>query len=139
MLIDPLIPTEGREKLLGWLDDRVAGRPVSVLTTIHWHGAGPRALAKRYAANTTRVLERVAPRRRAQADPRAGETIYWLPSVGRPGPRRPPARGLRRGRPRLCPESWLSRVQVDRAGWPGDAASARAADRDVSWSPTASR
>ncbi|TMK25058.1 MAG: hypothetical protein E6G62_06500 [Actinobacteria bacterium] len=36
-LIDPLLPPDGRGEFLRWLDGRVAGRPVSILTTNHWH------------------------------------------------------------------------------------------------------
>src|SRR6478672_3252880 len=37
VLIDPLLPVSERHAFLNWLDERVAGRPVSVLTTVRWH------------------------------------------------------------------------------------------------------
>ncbi len=119
VLIDPLIPSEDRDGFLGRLDDRVAGRPVSVLTTIHWHSRDRETLAKRYAANTTRAWN-VVPR---GVEPKpirgGGETMYWLPSVATlvPGDRLLGDSGD--GGLRVCPESWLSQVQVDRRGLAG--------------------
>ena len=55
VLIDPLIPREDRAELLSWLDARVAGRPVSVLTTIRWHRRDREELAERYEANSSRA------------------------------------------------------------------------------------
>jgi hypothetical protein len=45
----------------------------------------------------------------------AGETLFWLPAVAAlvSGDR---ILGAGHGRLRVCPESWLSRVQVDRPG-----------------------
>jgi hypothetical protein len=115
VLIDPLIPSEGSEEFLSWLDDRVAGRPVSVLTTIHWHARDRKTLAKRYEANTTRAWN-VVPRG-VQPKPLrgGGETMFWLPALATlvPGDR---LLGDSDGGLRVCPESWLSRVQVDRPG-----------------------
>ena len=37
VLIDPLLPSEDRAGFLAWLDERVASRAVSILTTIRWH------------------------------------------------------------------------------------------------------
>lgn len=115
VLIDPLIPSEDGERFLSWLDDRVAGRPVSALTTIHWHARDRELLAKRYEANTTRAWN-VVPR---GVEPKplrgGGETMYWLASVATlvPGDR---LLGDSEGGLRVCPDSWLSRVQVDRPG-----------------------
>ncbi|HXD56211.1 MAG TPA: hypothetical protein VN618_15755 [Solirubrobacteraceae bacterium] len=117
VLIDPLLPTEGREELLAWLDEHLAGRPVSILTTIQWHRRDRELLAARYAGRGERAWNAVP----AGVEPRplrgAGETVYWLPGA------RTLVFGDRligasdgSGRAALCPESWLSRVRVDRAG-----------------------
>jgi hypothetical protein len=117
VLIDPLIPSDG-ERFLDWLDARVAGRPVSVLTTIHWHARDREMLAERYEANTTRAWNMVP--RGVQPKPLrgGGETMFWLASVATlvPGDR---LLGDSEGGLRVCPESWLSRVQVDRPGLAG--------------------
>jgi hypothetical protein len=118
VLIDPLLPTEDRDGFLGWLDDRVAGRPVTILTTVRWHRRDREELAERYSGNSTKAWNRVPP----GVEPRpllgAGETLFWLPGVRAliPGDRILGAGG---GELRLCPESWLSSVRVDRAGLAG--------------------
>ena len=48
VLIDPLIPSEGRERFLAWMDGRVEGRQVSILTTIRWHRRDREELSRRY-------------------------------------------------------------------------------------------
>lgn len=117
VLIDPLLPDEDREAFLATLDEHVAGRPVSVLTTIQWHRRDREELAARYAGNGERAWNAVP----AGVEPRplrgAGETVYWLPAVATLvfGDRLVGARDGS-GRPAVCPESWLSRVRVDRAG-----------------------
>ncbi|HEY4895973.1 MAG TPA: hypothetical protein VII01_07770 [Solirubrobacteraceae bacterium] len=115
VLIDPQLPRDGREEFLERLDELVAGRPVSVLTTIRWHRRDRDELAARYAANSSRAWNAVPPGVEPRPLRGAGETMYWLPSAAAlvPGDRLlgDPERGLR-----VCPESWLSRVQVDRAG-----------------------
>jgi hypothetical protein len=113
-LIDPLLPTQGREAFLRWLDGRVAGRPVSILTTIRWHRRDREELAERYRPNTTRAWNAVP----AGVKPRplrgAGETMYWFPAVATlvAGDRLIVTEaGLR-----LCPQSWLEDVHVNRPG-----------------------
>lgn len=114
-IFDPILPSDGREDFLRWLDERVAGRPVSVLTTIRWHRRDREQVAERYSANTPRAWNAVP----AGVEPRplrgAGETMYWLPAVASliAGDR---LLGDDAGGLRVCPESWLTRVQVDRAG-----------------------
>ncbi len=115
VLFDPLLPAEDRDGFLGWLDDRVAGRAVSILTTIRWHRRDRELLAGRYAANSSRAWNAV-PRGVASKPMRGGgETIYWLEEVSAlvfgdtligAGP----------GEVTVCPESWLSEVRVDRPG-----------------------
>jgi hypothetical protein len=114
-LIDPLLPSEGRGELLAWLDERVAARPVSVLTTIRWHRRDRAELAERYSASSTRAWNAVP----AGVSPKplrgAGETLFWLPAVASliAGDR---LLGDGSGGVRLCPESWLQDVRVDRPG-----------------------
>jgi hypothetical protein len=116
VLIDPLIPDE-RDSFLNELDERVAGRPVSILTTIRFHRRDRAELAGRYSSTTTRAWNAV-PRGVSPRPLRgASETAYWLPAVaalvfgdsviGAPG-----------GGLRVSPESWLKNIpaQTDRAG-----------------------
>jgi hypothetical protein len=114
-LIDPLIPRRERESFLGHLDEIVAGRPVSVLTTIRWHRRDREELATRYAAQSPRAWNAVPEGVVPHPLRGAGETLYWLPTVATlvAGDRLlgDEQRGLR-----VCPESWLARVQIDRAG-----------------------
>jgi hypothetical protein len=114
-LFDPLLPRDGRERFLAWLDERIAGRPVSILTTIRWHSRDREQLAERYASTTRRAWNAVP----AGVVPRplrgAGETMFWLPGVATliPGDR---LLGDGKGGLRVSPESWLHSQQVDRAG-----------------------
>jgi hypothetical protein len=116
VLFDPLLPREERERFLSWLDERVAGRPVSILTTIRWHGRDREQLAERYRSTTGGRAWNAIP---AGVVPRplrgAGETMYWLPDVKTliPGDR---LLGDGNGGLRVSPESWLQSQQVDRAG-----------------------
>jgi hypothetical protein len=113
VLIDPLLPQAGRDEFLSWLDARVAGRAVSILTTIHWHVRDRSELAERYAANSHYEWNRVprgvkpVPLRGAQ------ETLYWLPGVRTlvPGDR---LLGDAAGALHVCPEEWLDSLRIDR-------------------------
>ncbi|HEX3911325.1 MAG TPA: hypothetical protein VHW67_11565 [Solirubrobacteraceae bacterium] len=115
VLIDPLLPSEDRVGFLSRLDERVGARPVSILTTIRWHRRDREELAERYASSTERAWN-VIP---AGVEPRplrgAGETMLWLPAVATlvAGDR---LIGSTDGGLRVCPESWLSEVQVNRPG-----------------------
>jgi hypothetical protein len=114
-LIDPLLPADDREPFLAWLDERIADRAVSILTTIRWHRRDREQLAERYRYNSTRAWNAV-PAGVVQRPLRgAGETLYWLPDVATlvAGDR---LIGDGRGGLRLCPDSWLVDVRVDRAG-----------------------
>jgi hypothetical protein len=115
VLFDPLIPGEGREGFLDWLDGLVAGRPVSILTTIRWHRRDREELAERYAANSSRVWNFIPHGVEPKPLRGAGETVFWLPGAAALvfGDR---LLGDDEGGVRLCPESWLANVQVDRAG-----------------------
>jgi len=113
--IDPLLPSEGREQLLRWLDGRIAGRPVSILTTIRWHRRDREELAERYRWTTSRAWNVVPAGIKPQPLRGAGETLFWLPAVAAlvAGDR---LIGDASGGLSLCPESWLDHVRVDRAG-----------------------
>jgi hypothetical protein len=115
VLIDPLLPADGREQFLSWLDARAAGRPVSILTTIRWHRRDRDALARRYRQQTGRAWNAVPPGVAPRPLRGAGETLYWLPGATAlvAGDR---LIGDDAGGVRLCPESWLEDVRVDRAG-----------------------
>jgi hypothetical protein len=117
VLIDPLLPPQGgeRERLLAWLDERIGPRVVSILTTISDHRRDRALLAERYAGRSSRAWNAVP----AGVVPKplrgAGETDYWLEAVKALvfGDR---LLGDGAGGVRLCPDSWLSEVRVDRAG-----------------------
>ena len=114
-IFDPLLPGDEAELFLAWLDELVDGRPVSVLTTIRWHRRDRELVAERYRENSPRAWN-VVP---AGVEPRplrgAAETMYWLPAVATliAGDR---LLGDGKGGLRVCPESWLTHVQVDRPG-----------------------
>lgn len=115
VLFDPLLPRDDREGFLGWLDGRIDGRAVSVLTTIRWHRRDRHVLAERYRANSERAWNALP----AGVVPRwlrgAGEVVFWLPDVrslvvgdrilGAPG-----------GKLRVCPANWLKDERVSRKG-----------------------
>ena len=115
VLFDPQLPVKDREGFLARLDERITGRPVSILTTIRWHRRDRELLAERYRANSNRAWNAVPPGVVAKPMRGGGETIYWLAGVaalifgdtligGAPG------------EVRVCPESWLADVRVDRSG-----------------------
>jgi hypothetical protein len=116
VVIDPLVPRDDRDAFLEWLDDRVAGRAVSVLTTIPWHGRDREELAARYGAGGRPGAGNETP---AGVRPRslegAGEIVYWLEGAATlvPGDS---VLGDWRGGLELCPESWLEDEAVDRRG-----------------------
>ncbi len=124
VLIDPLIPGEGREDFLAWLDGRLAGREVSILTTIRWHRRDRDELARRYvpglsqdpspgpgSAAWNEIPEGVSGRLLNGS----GEIVFWLPGAGTlvPGDS---LLGAGEGRLEVCPESWLEDAELDRRG-----------------------
>lgn len=114
-LFDPLLPAEGRDGFLAWLDELVAGRPVTVLTTIRWHRRDRELLAERYAANATQAWNVIPPGVSARFLNGAEEICFWLPGVeslvfG------DCLVGVGEGGVALCPEDWLEEVPVDRRG-----------------------
>ena len=106
VFIDPLVP----EELWPSLDERVAGRPVVVLTTMRFHGRSRDAVLERYGG--AKVRHDAPMPAGVEALPVAGfdETMYWLP-----GPRAlvPGDRliGDGGGGARLCPASWLGYIK----------------------------
>jgi hypothetical protein len=114
-LIDPLLPSTDRSEFLRWLDERIAGRQVSILTTIRWHRRDREELAERYAPTTTRAWNAVPSGVKPQPLLGAGETMFWLPAVAAlvPGDR---LIGGPDGALRVCPQAWLADVHVNRAG-----------------------
>ena len=115
VLIDPLLPAEGREQFLDWLDQRVAGRPVSILTTIKWHRRDREELARRYRSHSDKAWNAIPPGVAPKPLRGAGETLFWLVRVQTlvAGDR---LIGDDAGGLRLCPEQWLDDVAVDRRG-----------------------
>jgi len=118
VLIDPLLPELERARFLDWLDQRVAGRPVSVLTTIRWHRRDREELAERYRANTTRAWNFVPHGVEQRPLRGAGETLFWLPGVATlvAGDR---LVGDGEGGVLVCPQSWLEDVRASRADLAG--------------------
>jgi hypothetical protein len=115
VLIDPLLPAEDRGAFLRWLDALIGARPVSILTTIRWHRRDREELAKRYEANTSRAWNAVPPGVTPRPLRGAAETMFWLPAVASlvAGDR---LIGAANGGLQVCPQSWLSRVHVNRSG-----------------------
>lgn len=102
VFIDPLVPDELWESL----DERVAGRPVIVLTTMRFHARSRDAVAERYGG--AKVPHDGPMPAGVEALPIKGfdETMYWLPGPRAlvPGDRLIGAAG---GGVRTCPPSWL--------------------------------
>ncbi|MGH3103972.1 MAG: hypothetical protein ACRDN6_07755 [Gaiellaceae bacterium] len=104
VLIDPLVPAEAADHFWAALDRDVerAGRPVTVLLTVEWHGRSADAVRARYGAGSD-VPRGVEAVRVAHFD----EVIYWLPEhaavvAG------DVLLGAGSGEVRLCPDSWLA-------------------------------
>jgi hypothetical protein len=112
VFIDPLVPRD-EHQFWGWADERVAGRSVVVLTTLLPHRRSRAQVAERYGASTSRVKRNLPAGVESILLRGARETMFWLPEHRTlvPGDRilGTPAGGLR-----LCPESWLYWVRVNR-------------------------
>jgi hypothetical protein len=115
VLIDPLLPSEDRPGFLRRLDERIGERAVSILTTIRWHRRDREELAERYSSTTPRAWNAVPPGVTPRPLRGAGETMFWLPAVATlvAGDR---LIGAGDGGLRVCPESWLGQVHVNRTG-----------------------
>jgi hypothetical protein len=107
VFIDPLLPPDPAP-FWKWCDPLVAGRPVTVLTTIHWHRRSRAELAERYhaAAVNDPLPEGVRSLVFAPTD----ETFFWLttPRALVVGDR---ILGGRAGGLRLCPDSWMASLK----------------------------
>ncbi len=112
-LIDPLIPPGDRTEFLAWLDARIGGRPVSVLTTVEWHRRDGEELAERHRSSSAETSDAVPEGIEPLSIEGTAETIYWLPAVGAlvPGDLLIGADGAG---VRVCPESWLADVGFGR-------------------------
>ncbi|MFN2628607.1 MAG: MBL fold metallo-hydrolase [Gaiellaceae bacterium] len=93
VLIDPLVTAWEQ------LDELLAGRPVAVVTTVHWHRRSRAEVRARYRAAEPVKVELLE-------IPGAGETIVWIPEHRAlvPGDR---LIGSESGRIRVCPPAWL--------------------------------
>ena len=111
VFIDAQVPDE----LWPALDERVAGRPVVVLTTIRWHGRSRDAVLERYGGAKVRHDAPMPAGVEARPVEGFGETIYWLPEVRAlvPGDR---LIGDGKGGARVCPPGWLGDMPEQRRG-----------------------
>jgi hypothetical protein len=112
VFIDPLLPGD-QDWFWRWADERVAGRSAVVLTTLGPHRRSREQVAQRYAASTSRAKRNLPSGVESIVLRGAGETMFWLPKHRTlvPGDR---ILGAPDGGLRLCPESWLYWVRVDR-------------------------
>ena len=112
VFIDPLVPRD-EERFWRWADERVAGRNVAVLTTLLPHRRSRDQVARRYGASTSRAKRNLPAGVESIVLRGAGETMFWLPEQRTlvPGDR---ILGAPDGGLRLCPESWLYWVRVNR-------------------------
>ncbi len=110
--VDPLVPADA-DGFWGWADERVAGRGVVVLTTLGPHRRSREEVVRRYGASTSRAQANLPPGVQSIVLAGAAETMFWLPEHRTlvPGDR---ILGTPEGGLRLCPESWLYWVRVDR-------------------------
>jgi len=105
VFFDPLLPPD-TDAFWAWADERVAGRPVTVLTTIGWHRRSRAAFVARYGASVSRAKRSRPAGVESLVLRGAGETVFWLPEHRAlvPGDR---ILGRSGGGLRLCPDSWL--------------------------------
>jgi hypothetical protein len=111
--IDPLVPTD-EEPFWHWADELVAGRPVVVLTSLRPHRRSRDQVAHRYDASTSRAKRDLPSGVQSFVVRGARETMFWLPGCRAliAGHR---ILGAPDGGLRLCPESWLQWMSIDRA------------------------
>lgn len=112
VFIDPLVPSD-EDRFWRWADERVAGRSVFVLTTLLPHRRSRERVAQRYGASTSRAKRNLPAGVESIVLRGARETMFWLPEHRTlvPGDR---ILGAPDGGLRLCPESWLYWVRVNR-------------------------
>jgi hypothetical protein len=125
LLIDPVVPADAGDAARLWtaLDRDVErlGRPVCVLTTVHWHRRGADEVVARYGAHDGVVPDGV--RAIPLGDP-IGETVYALPrfralAVGDVVIGGDAIEGDRRDGLRLCPPGWYGSTAAERAWYRG--------------------
>src|SRR5512132_3867883 len=75
VFIDPLV----LDSMWSDLDERVAGRPVVVLTTMRFHGRSRDAVLERYGGTKVRHDAPMPAGVEAVPVPGFDETMYWLP------------------------------------------------------------
>ena len=104
---------QNQDQFWRWADERVRGRSAVVLTTLVPHRRSREQVAQRYAASTSRAKRNLPSGVESIVLRGAGETMFWLPKHRTlvPGDR---ILGAPDGGLRLCPESWLYWVRVDR-------------------------
>jgi hypothetical protein len=112
VFIDPLVPAD-EDRFWRWADERVAGGRVVVLTTLGPHRRSREQVVQRYGASTSRAKRNLPSGVHSIVLRGAGETMFWLAEQRAliPGDRILGAPG---GGLRLCPESWLYWVRVNR-------------------------
>jgi hypothetical protein len=112
VFFDPLIDSDA---LWEWVDDRCAGKRVTVLTTIGWHRRSRPELVERYSASTSRSKANLPRGVEPFVVPGAGETIFWIPEHRAliTGDRIIGAAG---GGLRLCPVSWMRYLKTPLTG-----------------------
>jgi hypothetical protein len=112
VFIDPLVPAD-TNRFWSWADERVVGRGVVVLTTLGPHRRSRDSVVQRYGAATSRAKRNLPPGVQSIVLRGAAETMFWLPEHRTliPGDR---ILGAPDGGLRLCPESWLYWVRVNR-------------------------
>jgi hypothetical protein len=113
VFIDPLVPSN-EEQFWDWADGQVAGRSVAVLTTLLPHRRSREQVTRRYRASTSRTKHDLPAGVESIVLRGARETMFWLPEHRTlvPGDR---ILGAPNGGLRLCPESWLYWVRVNRS------------------------
>jgi hypothetical protein len=112
VFIDPLLPAD-EDGFWRWADERVAGRRVVVLTTLEPHRRSREQVVRRYGASTSGAKRNLPSGVQSIVLRGASETMFWLAEQRAliPGDRILGAPG---GGLRLCPESWLYWVRVNR-------------------------
>jgi hypothetical protein len=112
VFIDPLVPVD-EERFWSWADEHAVGRGVVVLTTLGPHRRSRERVVQRYGASTSRAKHNLPAGVQSIVLRGARETMFWLPEHRTliPGDR---ILGAADGGLRLCPESWLNWVRVNR-------------------------
>lgn len=125
LLIDPVVPSDAEAAARLWsaLDRDVErlGRPVCVVTTVHWHRRATDAIVARYGAHDGVVPD--GARSVPLGDP-IGETAYALPRFRALVPGDvviggDAIQGERQDGLRICPPGWYGSTAAERAWYGG--------------------